>query len=78
VFPKTIIPCKGQRFKDVPEIEAEIQAILGKRDFQEMFAAGFRENKYSESYTLHRDVHKFVPLFFTIYPPIRMKLVQFI
>jgi len=39
VFPKTIIPCKGQRIKDVPEIEAEIQALLGKRDFQEIFAA---------------------------------------
>ena len=33
VFPKTIIPCKGQRFKDVPEIAAEILVVLGKRDF---------------------------------------------
>jgi hypothetical protein len=39
VFPKTVIPCKGQRFEDVPEIEAEIQAVLGKRDFQETFTA---------------------------------------
>jgi hypothetical protein len=39
VFPKTTIPCKGQRFKDVPEIEAEIPAVLGKWTFQEMCVA---------------------------------------
>jgi len=39
VFPKKIIPCKVQRFNDVPEIEAEIETVLGKRDFQEIFAA---------------------------------------